>query len=283
MAEARRCRWGMGDVPVRGRPLSSASRCDSSHTVIRHFCRIRSGTGIPPVSELGGRMDARWRTRAFPRGQLAVVRAGETEAASSSATAAFSLRRRFPEDEFFLYTVSGIADLEQDGSPEAAAYELLRLDDALWQYGFLAYLRHRHQAGLAGEGSLAGARLAAHLAVARDARVLRRTKAVMEAAHRGRTLSLAELARAGDRPVEDRRKREVGLRERVLWPMDELGIWDVSEVPRACQSSAAHSVIRYEIGAGSALIAFDALHYRPWLLRQLEHLDTILGQGRHPG
>lgn len=206
-----------------------------------------------------------------------------------AATTVPSLSGQETEDGFRLASVPDVADLDRGCLPEAAVYELLRLEDAAWRHGFVAYLRHRHEAGLAGDGRLTGAELATHLAVASDIRVLRKTKAVMEAAHRGHVLSLAELARAGDGPVEDRRKREVGLRERVLWPMDELGAWDVAEVPRMLRSAtpaptgpggtrlAARGVLRYEIGAGPALRAFDALHYRPWLLRQLERLGVTLG------
>lgn len=179
---------------------------------------------------------------------------------------------------FHLDAVPGVADLELAGPPEAAVHELSRLDDAVWRHGFVAYLRHRHEAEAAGDAHPTGVKLESYLALASDARVLRKTRAVIEAAHRGRVLSLAELARAGDGPVEDRRKREVGLRRRVLWPMDELGAWDVTEVPRASRpaSGAARGVLRYEIGAGPALVAFDALHHRPWLLRQFERLDAVL-------
>ena len=68
-------------------------------------------------------------------------------------------------------SVSGIADLDRDNPPEAAAaYKLLRLDDAVWRHGFVAYLRHRYEARLAGAG------LAAHVVAAGDIRVLRRTE-----------------------------------------------------------------------------------------------------------
>ena len=195
------------------------------------------------------------------------------------------------QDGFRLDAVPGVVGLDRGGPPEAALYEMLRLEDAVWRHGFVAYLRHRHETGLAGDEYLTEARLAAYVAVASDARVLRKTKAVLEASHRGRTLSLAELARAGDGPVEDRRKREVGLRERVLWPMDELGAWNVAEVPRAPRPAAhapagsggaakpvARGVLRYDIGAGPALVAFDALHYRPWFLCQLARLDVTFGR-----
>ena len=208
----------------------------------------------------------RWTRVTQPGGWSMGAGAGEDDAPPRPAQRA--------GDGFRLDAVPGIGDLDPSAPLEAALYELLRREDEVWRLGFPAYLRHRHEAGPAGGGHLTGPRLTSHLALAGDARVLRKTRAVMEAAHCGRALSLAELARAGDAPVEDRRKREVGLRERVLWPMDELGVWDVSEVLRA-HRPGARGVSRYEIRAGPALVAFDAPHYRPWLSRQLEHLAAV--------
>ena len=193
-----------------------------------------------------------------------------------------SLRR----GAFSLIAVQGIGHVDPD-TPITAPLCFRSLEAAAWRHGLGEFLRRYHKAVPDERGQLLDPhKLEGYLLIALDPRNLSRTRAVLEATlapaagmqNGTGSLSLAAVARAGQGPVEDPRKREVQLRNRVFTPMEELCLWNITWSKKADPQAGSRtgSYTGYIIRAGQALLWFYAEHYVSWYVEQIGRLASLV-------
>ncbi len=197
-----------------------------------------------------------------------------------------ALPRSLRRGAFSLTAVQGVGHVDPD-TPVTAPLCFRSLEAAAWRHGLEEFLRRFHEAVPADRGQrLDPDKLEEYLPIALEPRNLARTRAVLEATlapaagmqSGAGSLSLAGVARAGQGPVEDPRKREVQLRNRVLTPMEELRLWDITW-SRKAKLRAGHGATAYtgySIRAGQALLWFYAEHYVPWYVEQIGRLASLV-------
>jgi hypothetical protein len=197
-----------------------------------------------------------------------------------------ALPRSLRRGAFSLIAVQGIGHVDPNTAITAPLC-FRSLEAAAWRHGLEEFLRRFHEAVPADRAQrLDPDRLEEYLPIGLDPRNLARTRAVLEATLAPAAgmqggagdLSLAQVARAGQGPVEDPRKREVQLRNRVLTPMEELRLWDItwSRKAKLRPDHGATAYTGYKIRAGQALLWFYAEHYVPWYVEQIGRLASLV-------
>jgi hypothetical protein len=188
---------------------------------------------------------------------------------------------------FDLEAALGLTETLLARRPRLGMHHLMLVDELVWRRGFPAFVERCCGEVEALKAAVPADKLRKNLKLFADPRVIQKLRAVLAESTQGRSLSLAQLARIGEDASASMRKREISLRERLLWPMDDLAVWDVSEIPKSVSAVKSRGerrgVRRYSIQAGWVLRLFDEAHYRPFMTQHANDLGFVMELTRSGG
>ncbi len=166
---------------------------------------------------------------------------------------------------------SKIPGLTDEGSADVsiAIHELESRSIILWGRGLEAFIQAYHEEFTADELPLNSEELEERFVVAFDEGTQPMTRYLLKSALRRQpALSLSDLAALRyKKNSASFHKMSRHMRDRIMWPMRDLGLWSVVVTDRVAKGKS--EVASYAISAGRVLLAFDSYIYQPWRRQQL--------------